>query len=250
MQQWDSRLLGISLDLPSVFLNASEPFQPPSAKQNEDDTDALELSPSSTSGSTTTTAGSSSSSPFLWQAPNSNAVLYTGQKWVELHDFVSRLLETYHGFSPAASIPASLTDKLVSKRYPAWLEHVLKLARARGYWVLYPGRMTARNLATVHGDLHSAPEEYRRDGGAKGAAEVDGAALAPGPLLESLPDGGGLPAFSEMPLLRWDGAVTGLQGLDESAAQYAAEFRAAVTGGGGCEGPVRTVGDLFCAVEE
>ncbi|KAK0715719.1 hypothetical protein B0H67DRAFT_248278 [Lasiosphaeris hirsuta] len=228
MQQWDTRLFGISLDLPATHLNATEAFVPPLKS--------------------TSPAGASTS--FLWQAPNSNAALYAGSKWVELHAFVSRLLEHQRN---ASDLDSLFTDKLVSKRYPSWLEHALKLARTRGYWTLYPSEQTAANLAAVHSELYRAPEEYEAELPEQ-AAEASEVTLATAPLLDSLPGGSGLSPFDEMPLLLWDGVTTELTKLDEFAAGYTKKFRAAV---GGCEGltpseliPKRSTRDLFCSRED
>lgn len=234
-QQWDARLFGISLNLPSTQLDNNKPFTPPKSPKS---------------------ASPTPDASFLWQAPNSDAVLYTGQKWIELHAFVSRLLETRQ--SP---LPAIFTDKRVSKRFPSWLEHALKLCRARGYWTLYPSAMTARNLAVVHGELYRAPEEYEDElrpavtGGSSmaGGRRKEGI-LAPGPLLDSLPGGGDLPGFDDMALLAWDGRAMTLGEVDGTADKYAGELRRAV---GGCErltirelGPRPDAGDLFCIGEE
>lgn len=97
--------------------------------------------------------------PFLWQAPNSNAALYFGDKWVELHDFISKILTSERSLPT----PTTLNKKLVSKTYPSWLEHVLKLARARGYWTLYPNFDKYDALVTMHTDLYQAPPEYKED---------------------------------------------------------------------------------------
>ncbi|KAK3688525.1 hypothetical protein B0T22DRAFT_459652 [Podospora appendiculata] len=237
IQEWDSRLLGISLDLPSTHLNASEPFTPPSRKVSQD---AIKPPPAEADDPT----------PFLWQAPNSNAVLYTGLKWVELHDFVSRILALQHGTTQP---PPFFPHKVVSKRYPSWLEHALELSRARGYWTLYPSSKTARNLAVAHHELYKAPEEYESevDNKADGVGE---AMLATGPLLESLPNNGNLLPFNEMPLLSWDGRVTEVGEMNEDAAEYTRAFRQAV---GGCEkldavelAPGKSVKDLFCSRDD
>jgi hypothetical protein len=235
LQEWDSRLLGISLDLPSTLLDAATPFKAPSSE---------ELAESSA-------ANTDAATPFLWQAPNSNAALFTGQKWVELHALVSRLLEFEHRTKPLSTF---FTEKLVSKRYPSWLEHALKLCRARGYWTLYPSEATARSLATVHNELFRPPEEY------EGELELDAPegrrepALSPGAFLDSLPGGGTLPPFNRMPLLLWDGRSSDLHDLDNVAAGYASAFRSAV---GGCEAlrpedlvPKTTMADLFCLKDE
>lgn len=63
-------LLGISLDLPSTFLNDTAAFTAPVYSE-----------------STKETEGNGPS--FLWGAPNSNAALYFGDKWTELHTLAS-----------------------------------------------------------------------------------------------------------------------------------------------------------------
>ncbi|KAH6856542.1 hypothetical protein B0I37DRAFT_412460 [Chaetomium sp. MPI-CAGE-AT-0009] len=217
-QEWDSRLLGISLDLPSTLLDGSQPFAPPSEK-----------------GVT----------PFLWQAPDSNAALFTGQKWIELHGLVSHLIDYEHKTQPP---PAFFANKLVTKRYPSWLEHALKLSRARGYWTLYPSEATARDLATVHNELYSAPEEYETELGKEAPKDTE-LPVSGDTLFESLPAGGLLP-FNEMPLLLWDGRSTTLSDLDAAAASYTDEFRRVV---GGCQALTpedllakKSMKDLFC----
>ncbi|KAK3390382.1 hypothetical protein B0H63DRAFT_519608 [Podospora didyma] len=234
LQEWDSRLFGISLDLPSTLLGGPNEFRPP-AKQD---------------ASRSRAAPADDATTFLWQAPNSNAVLYMGQKWVELHEFVSRLLEFQHTITP---VPHFFADKFVSKRYPSWLEHALKLSRARGYWTLYPSQPTASNLATVHHELNKGPEEYEPEL-ERDSAQVTEVTLTSGPLLNSLPSGGSLLPFNEMPLLLWDGTPTTLTDLDSAAADYVAEFRHLI---GGCETlepedliPRKSVGDLFCTKDE
>ncbi|KAK3944915.1 hypothetical protein QBC46DRAFT_350271 [Diplogelasinospora grovesii] len=233
LQEWESRLLGISLDLPSTHLNASEPFAPPLG------------------------GGKEGGTPFLWQAPNSNAVLYMGQKWVELHGLVSRLLE----LQPTTTGPM-FSVKLVSKRYPSWLEQALRLSLARGYWTLYPSQLMAGNLATVHNDLYKAPEEYEAElvenNKKKGVnEEVKLTKGGPATLLDSLLLSGSEVAINDMPMLSWDGTPTTLRGLDSDARDYANEFRRAV-GGGDCGGMAAEdlipkpgdVGDLFCVKDE
>ncbi|KAK5660300.1 hypothetical protein OQA88_12840 [Cercophora sp. LCS_1] len=226
-QQWDSRLFGISLDLPAHHLDGSKPLKPPFRKGSD---------PPDLDDPTS----------FLWQSPNSNAVLYTGQKWTELHGFVSQLLELQH---QTPNLPPFFSDKLVSKRYPSWLEHSLKLSRARGYWTLYPSQMTAENLAVVHKELFRAPEEYAADVAREAKGWNEGI-LGAGSFLETLPERGKLLAFDNMPLLLWDGKVVGLKDVDATAEAYTNEMRRAV---GRCNGmkeeellPRKDAGDLFC----
>ncbi len=238
-QEWDSRLLGISLDLPSSGLDGSTPFTPPPAKAK-----STQSSPPSTNDPTS----------FLWQAPNSNAALFTGQKWMELHALVSNLLAFQQQHGTSQPLPTFFTTKQVSKKPPAWLEHALRLARARGYFTLYPSISIARSLATVHSELYRAPEEYERELPKERDPEMP-VPVPGGTLVDSLPGRGRLLGFDEMPLLLWDGRPATLEGLDQAAAGYAEEFRRAV---GGCQGLAaeelvagrKSMGDLFCLRED
>jgi hypothetical protein len=131
---WEiNQLLGISLELPTHHLNGSKLLGSPW----EDDL--------------------SQQSPFfLWQAPNSNAALYFGDKWAEFHSFLSNRFAVH---------PDSANEshtKLVSENYPAWMEYLLELVRARGYVMLYPSFASheASAIVTVHNDLYQPPEEF------------------------------------------------------------------------------------------
>ena len=227
MQQWDSRLLGISLELPSTHLgDALQPFTPPSASKKATTAQRKQQQKKTLPDSDT---------PFLWQAPGSNAILYSGQKWTELHKLVSKSLEFINQRQQqhdTTANPAStlFTQKQISKHYPSWLEHTLRLARARGYFTLYPSRQTARNLATVHKELYRVPEEYsgRQDDDLEGQKQKDEISLSPSSLLESLPAGGNLLAFGDMPLLDWEGTTTSLTEVDERAGEFVDEFRKAI----------------------
>ncbi|RDL30461.1 Uncharacterized protein BP5553_10339 [Venustampulla echinocandica] len=229
-------MMGISLDLPSTYLNDSSAFTPPATNTSD-------------------------VTPFLWQAPNSNAALYFGDKWVELHDFVARLLTSQHNLPT----PPTLNEKLVSKTYPSWLEHVLKLIRARGYWLLYPGLEKTDSLVTLHNDLYLPPDEYRED--VEMGAESDQGELTADPdrhlslkhtetplitkpLLTLLPFSGSLPKVAGMPLLSWDGERIDAGDIGNHAASYSVLFREEI---GGCDAsaalePVLglTAEDLFC----
>ncbi|KAK0672330.1 hypothetical protein QBC41DRAFT_30043 [Cercophora samala] len=234
LQGWDSRLLGFSLDLPTTTLvDTTKPFTPPAPKPLKQSKDAKKSLSSQNPTST----------PFLWQSPNSNAMLYLGTKWTELHSLVSNTIEHQHSTSSPSTF---FTAKLVSKRYPSWLEHALRLARAKGYFALYPSETTAKYLATTHNELFKGPEEYEKE------LEVDGGngdevRLTSGPLLETVR----LLGFDEMPILSWQGKESGLERLDEEAGEYVREFRKAV--GGRCDGwegaevgERLAVGGLFC----
>jgi hypothetical protein len=229
LQDWNQRLMGISLDLPSTYLNAIEKFTAPRERMDGKRAVAVDKP-----------------SPFLWQAPNSNAILYSGKKWVELHGFVSRILDLQ---SKVPSLAKFKSKKDVSKKYPAWLELALQLCRARGYWVIYPSQTTASSLAAVHEELYKAPEEYEKDV-FRTLHDTGEITLGNKRLLDSLLNGGALPPFDELPLLTWDGRLNNLDDFDASAMTYAKKFRNII---GGCESltpsdlrPRPTAGDLFC----
>lgn len=137
-QPFSSKLLGISLELPTLHPTIdSEPFTPPSAPiVNRESRDEQEFLPS-----------------FLWQVPNSNAALYFGDKWAEFHSFLSNRF---------AVTETPTHAKLISKKYPAFMEYLLEMMRAKGYYVIYPsfpGRR-ASPLATIHSELYHLPKEF------------------------------------------------------------------------------------------
>ncbi|TGO20596.1 hypothetical protein BPAE_0283g00080 [Botrytis paeoniae] len=224
-------MLGISLDLPTTHLNDSTSFTPPS---------------------------STNPSPFLWQAPNSNAALYFGDKWVELHDFIARSMFSEHSLP----LPATLGEKYISKTYPSWLEYVLRLARARGYWTLYPHFESWDALSTIHTELYTAPEEYMGESD----EAIDFTAnptehlslkhkeepLISASLQTLLSD---LPVeIAEMQLIGWDGESINNEKLQLKAKDYSRIFRHEI---GGCANGVAEkeriymlVGDLFCSGNE
>ncbi|KAI9662689.1 MAG: hypothetical protein M1831_002732 [Alyxoria varia] len=146
-------VFGISLESPSVHLNGSTAFEPPSSPSRHTSTDGQDLQ------------------PYLWQAPNSNAALYFGEKWVEFHSFLSKLQTAFS--HPTTKEHLRKRRKVVSERTPSWAEHLLDLMRARGQYMLYPGlnggpsRLEPHDkpfdsLAIVHNELYQAPEEFVR----------------------------------------------------------------------------------------
>lgn len=223
-QHWDRRLFGISLEQPNQLLDGKGSFIPPSLLRSDSTGDAED---------------NEISTSFLWQAPSSNAALFLGERWIELHDLVSRTLEAKRELDP---VPALLSEKVVSTQYPSWLEHALRLARARGYWMLYPGDDIARNLATVHSELNHMPEEYANFESSKPLLADDASeeeienvrqkirvgietTLAPVSLLDSLPNKGNLRPFGDLPVVAWDGRSTDLEGLNMLSSEYLAEFK-------------------------
>lgn len=231
-------LLGISLDLPSTYLNDTTSFTPPT--------------------------NDSIATPFLWQAPNSNAALYFGEKWVELHDFVAQLLESQHKLPP----PATLNEKVVSKTFPSWLEHVLKLALARGYSTIYPN-FESDSLVTLHTDLYQPPEEFSEDIKAEPPSESGELtadpekhlslkhaepALITKSLQKMLPSEGDLPLVTTMPFLKWDGTRMDMEKIGLLSEAYTNLFREEI---GGCDGSAAakhrqdlSAADLFCVNDE
>ncbi|KAL9613693.1 MAG: hypothetical protein Q9167_001770 [Letrouitia subvulpina] len=132
------RLMGISLDLPSVHLNGTEPFVPPALFRMSKESKTKVEKPT----------------PFMWQAPNSNAALYFGDKWIEFHSFLTSRV--------AIKIPEYLRrPKQLSADHPSWMEYLLELMRSRGYPLLYPVFSSEDDsIATVHNELSQLPEEY------------------------------------------------------------------------------------------
>jgi hypothetical protein len=243
IQHWDARLLGISLEQPLQQLDGDEQFTPPLSRDQN--------------------SGQDIPSSFLWQAPTSHAMLFMGEKWIELHDLVSRSLEVQ---KTSDSIPSIIGRKMISTQHPSWLEYVLRLSRLRGYWTLYPGEETARSLATVHSELRHAPEEYADiekpvsladdasdeeiEQAMKKLNSVPELVSTQESSLQNLLDSGSLRPFGNLPLIAWDGTKTDLQELDDLAAKYAHDFRTQV---GKCSEddvvtiPVdMTTQDLFC----
>ncbi|KAJ6134006.1 hypothetical protein N7523_000328 [Penicillium sp. IBT 18751x] len=138
-------LMGISLELPSTKPTIDGgPFHPP-WMVSVDDTKKPKLS---------------SIPSFLWQAPNSNAALFFGDKWTEFHSFLSSRL----GISET-QVNIVSQDKTMSRRYPAFMDYLLELMRAKGYYMLYPsfpGR-SAASFVTIHHDLYQPPEEFAHE---------------------------------------------------------------------------------------
>jgi len=232
-RQYDATaLLGISLNLPSTYLNDSTVFNPPLSKKL--------------------------ATPFLWQQPNSNAALYFGDRWVELHDLVSRILTSQKKL-PNSKI---LGTKEVSKTYPSWLEHILKLARARGYVTLYPNFESVDSLVSLHNDLFRLPDEFTKKptgapNGELGADVKEHLSLKhkERPLVTSgfinyIKDGGKLPLLVDLPMIGFDGKTIDSSGLDSDAQEFADVFRKEI---GGCDEKAKPkdmilgqTGDLFC----
>lgn len=226
-EEWDEKLMGISFQSPSTLLDETTPLP-----VSSDDT------------------------PYLWQVPTSDAVLFFGEKWVELHGYVSQVLEKQ--LASTAS-PALLAHKEFSKQHPSWLEYALQLSRIRGYFTLYPTQGTAGAILGVHTDLYDPPEEYYGDeeveDGEAGEGDRSTEVFDAGSqvdVLNTLPQGGALPPLGELPLLALDGKRTDLAETVKVASKYAQEFRRQVGQCKDLEGEEKPekdekARDLFCS---
>lgn len=190
-------LLGVSLDLPTVKPTDDTPFTVP-------DIDA----------------------PFFcWQSPNSNAVLYFGDKWAEFHTFMVNLLET-------SAAKAEPSEKQISTKYPAFMEMLLKFIRTRGYFLLYPSFPARQSIsmAVIHEDFYQAPEEFLDEHATSHETEdkaVDfesvkttlyGASTLAN-FIRRLPDR--LPGLARLPFLAFDGSTTTFEELTEASHEFA-----------------------------
>jgi hypothetical protein len=252
-------LMGVSLELPSLLPDGETKLTPPSIRDMYTDR-YKKLYPET------------SSAPFLWQAPNSHATLFFGNKWAELHSFLSsRVVKHQQAPKPAPRA------KLVSETLPAWTEYVLEFMRARGYSLLYPATSTEA-FVTVHNDLYRAPEEFStpHKSTAKPNAPTDTndepflrgdvPARPPTtpetpvipiskPLHLALPFDGDLPELPHLPQMLYDGRLVNIANVSIVADTYANQFREEV---GGCQTPMgkhRKVfpgeaKDLFCFGDE
>ncbi|KAK2011517.1 hypothetical protein LZ32DRAFT_533693 [Colletotrichum eremochloae] len=234
LQKWDQRILGISMASPSTYLNGKADFVEPTAEKAEH----------------------SQGTSYLWQAPNSNAMLIFGDRWIELHGLVSEVdaLQHARGDEPP---PEMVAEKEVSKKFPSWLEYVLRLSRLRGYFTLYPSAETAATLTAVHRELYQAPEEYEKEESErKKTASLSESASSFSTLvrtLDTLPNNGSLTAAHELPLLTWEGEGTNLRHVYQMAVEYMFKWRELV---GGCskeqsqsdhiDGSAK---DLFCKAD-
>ncbi|RDW62941.1 uncharacterized protein DSM5745_10052 [Aspergillus mulundensis] len=228
------KLMGISLELQSSPLTNNKPIERPDIEnsyyRNNNAPGTLPM--------------------FLWQAPNSNAVLYFGDKWAELHSFLSRRL--------AAKIDAESQvegdERVISKIYPAFMEHLLELLRARGYYLLYPAFSDKGkfSLATFHNELFQLPEEFDQRSDTDSISEAfRGPAMNEKPLSRAstlmpllntfaleLPDIKALPKLS----YRGEELTDSLDRL--ASEEYRREFSVRY---GGCQGSVGDgTADLFC----
>jgi hypothetical protein len=192
------------------------------------------------------------SSLFLYQAPNSNAALYFGERWVELHSFLSnRLAVPQPGQTPAGDD----SDGQLPKSSPPWLGYILELARIRGYSMLYPSLGSGgaySDLATMHSEAYHPPDPDRSSSSTSSTASLTPEPFLPNePLLAppdiesptSVPDSldaqdpyppsqpprlplHHLPPLSSLPILSYTGShlPQGLVSLNQAALLYAYKF--------------------------
>ena len=232
-------LIGLSLDLPSYYPDNTTPFQPPQ--------------PSSSPVTTSTLAGPEVSpailnpSPFLYKSPSSQATLYFGTFWLELHSYLAHL--TILPSSPAALIPPL---------NPPYLTHIQTLVLARAYTILYP---STSSIARVHNDPHTPPEYVSpiTSTYTSQPPRHKEQPLLTSPLLTLLPNEGDLPELAALPLLSHTGAPTNQNSANQAALKFADKFKAEI---GRCvAGAIMgkgmhkyrkfgTADDLFCLDEE
>ncbi|KAJ5312452.1 hypothetical protein PENANT_c027G04164 [Penicillium antarcticum] len=237
-----SRMIGVSLELPAFKPTTdSESFAAPVMSGTNQDQFL---------------------SSFLWQAPNSNAALYFGDTWAEFHTFLSNRLST----PQSAKAPHG---KLISDKYPAFMEHLLEMIRAKGYYLLYPsfpGTKTAA-IATVHTELYQPPEEFAHTSnlddkniqdlvdptqplsgeftsGLRSVEKPLNHASTIMPLLDLF--SAGLPDLDVMPLLGYDGEQITTAGYNKQTEEYAKQFRIHY---GGCTKNTDLSAELFCVGE-
>lgn len=266
--QSPQNLLGISLELPSSYLNGSSPFLPPLSKPTP-------FSRSNIKPDQPTS--------FLWQAPNSHAALYFGDKWIEFHSFLSRRLEAQHSPTQPNKPPRKRT-KLISEQYPSWMEYLLELMRARGYSMLYPHFDSDEAIVTIHTELYQPPEEFSSPSSLSSSSSdttttsselptnyndiftTDPSTPPPDPLtntpeapllttslLSLLPAEGDLPELTFIPLLSHAGDTITSADATTLATFFAGTFRSEIggcTGGGAKPRRPLSASDLFCLEDD
>lgn len=252
-------LMGFSLELPSSYLNNSADLEPP------------KLEPAAMKEGEMKNEGHS---PFLWQAPNSNAALYFGDKWVELHSFLSGRVSIRNSHLANDYKPPN-RRKVVSGHYPSWMEYVQELMRLRDYFLLYPYfPFKSDAVVTIHNELHQLPEEYSRTRYETSPTHLpsvdsydpfsidpstDTASFTPrhepslrsSNLLSFLTESGhsDLPDLGALPILSHDGNSVSPYRSAKNAEKFAQEFRREI---GRCSGKMAIVAnhmsasDLFC----
>ena len=254
-------LMGFTLELPSTYLNESTPLEPPVLEPDHAKRSSREaVEPT----------------PFLWQAPNSNAALYFGEKWVELHSFLSARMYIQDPRHPADQRPPPRI-KVVSESYPSWMEYFQELMRVRGYFLLYPHFLDSDDaIVTIHEELRQHPQEFSKKRSHPSTADppkldpnepfiTDPSAfdpiLPPSPeapllvknLIALLPYSGDLPSITKLPILSHQGNILSRSDATAATHQFTDEFRDQI---GGCNGNGKVVvepmsaKDLFCNLDQ
>ena len=234
-----ANLIGLSLDLPSYYPDNTTPFQPPQPLPSPVAT--------STPGGPEISLASPNPSPFLYKSPSSQATLYFGTFWLELHSYLSH-------FTVLPSSPAALIPPL----NPPYLTHIQTLVLARAYTILYP---STSFIAKVHNDPHTPPE-YAPPTTSTYTSQSPRHKEQPlltSHLLTLLPNEGDLPELATLPLLSHTGAPTDYHSANQAALKFADKFKTNI---GRCvAGAVMgkgmhkyrnfgTADDLFCLDEE
>lgn len=249
-------LMGFTLELPSTYLNDSTPLEPPVLEPDHAKRSSREAH---------------EPTPFLWQAPNSNAALYFGEKWVELHSFLSARMYIQDPRLPTDQRPPP-QNKVVSESYPSWMEYFQELMRVRGYFLLYPHFPDSDDaIVTIHEELRQPPQEFSKKRSPPIAdppkldpnepfvtdPSVFEPVLPPSPeapllaknLIALLPYSGDLPQITKLPILSHEGNILSRQDAIAAARQFTDEFRDEI---GRCNGNGKpsvdsmSAKDLFC----
>ncbi|KAH9874315.1 hypothetical protein IAQ61_003504 [Plenodomus lingam] len=254
----DTTLMGISLHLPTTLLDGQSPLTRPGLGDMHTERYMRRFP-------------NVKKVPFLWQAPESHATLFFGEKWAAWYDFLGNRVLKHQ-----SDAKAKARKKEVSETMPSWAEYMLEFMRARGYAILYPAT-TSQALVTVHNELYHAPDEYtphpkeesteppsdvqepflKGDTQPPAPSYQEPPSLAPStPLLDALPFSGELPEILDLPYLLHTGQHLVHDQVYKTAEDYANVFRAEV---GGCpklkEGKKPNVflgksADLFCFGDE
>lgn len=255
-------VMGVSLELPSLLLDGKTKLSPPKPADMHT-TRYKDLFPDI------------QSAQFLWQAPNSHASLFFGDKWAELHSFLSNRIVKQHQAPKMATRP-----KLVSETLPAWTEYMLEFMRARGYSLFYPVTSASDSFVTIHNELYHAPEEFAPQPSTDPEKDIDEPPKLPDepflradihppkptnpelpvipysrPLHLALPFEGDLPEIPHLPYLLYNGEIVQPTNVSTIALAFANQFRENV---GGCRIPegkhrkvvLGTTKDLFCFGDE
>ena len=253
-------LMGISLELPSLQLDDLKPLVPPSEKLGSEPHQGTDTS---------------EPPPFLWQAPNGNAALYFGDKWMELHSYLTQRISANH----ANNFTTPTRPTKTSPRHPAWLGYILELMRIRGYSLLYPS-FSSDSIATVHNELYQPPRESMSPAlpldsdnpppplpdslheafTANPNIQIDYKShnlerpVLTTPLLSILPNAGDLPELATLPLLAYSGEKITPTASVKQAKVFADNFRRDT---GRCHASLLTkqiipmrADDLFCFDDE